>query len=306
MKRVYHGKTIEIGIYPSGRDQADVGMFVDMERNGWKNSIFIPDTIMARVIGREMYYALVCEFFPNDFQSRPSTPEMAMVYKRIRKRSSSSRIRKTPQEFGVEAEPYDKGIIDAVEQSSLNADIGEARLRVERSVFQSIQDGLSSTETADRIWWDVKFKITLIVVCLKYHLLNPPSDHGLTFGEIFQFWRNRTGMSDREMYHQEDGSLTQIGQSVVEGVESKGMLGRLLGGCRAYGLLNEELLTVQNTNAFPEIEGQSTMTVDQSRIIQIILVIILFGVLVAGVGSFLMENRKIMGLLEKIHDKCKP
>jgi len=306
MKRVYHGKTIEITLYPSGKDQADVGMFVDMERGGWKNSIFIPDTVIARVVGREMYYALVCEFFPNDFQSRSNTPDFAVVYKRIRKRSSSSRVRMTPQEAGVEAEPYDKVIIDAVEQSSLNADIGEARLRVERSVFQSIQAQNCDFDTADRIWWEIKFKLTLIVVCLKYQLINPPVDTGLTFGEIFQYWRGRSGMSDREMYHPEDGTLTQIGQSLVEGVDERGMLNRLLGGCRAYGLLHEELLTVQNTNAIPELDGHSMISLDQSRVIQIILVVLLFGVLVAGVSSFLMENRKVMALLEKIHEKCKP
>lgn len=306
MKRLYHGKTIEIALYPSGKDQADVGMFVDVERSGWKNSMFISDSVVARVVGREMYYALVCEFFPNDFQSRPHTPDLAMVYKRIRKRSSSSRIRKTPQEVGVEAETYDKGIIDAVEQSSLNADIGEARLRVERSVFQSIQTQECDFQTADRIWWDIKFKITLIVVCLKYRLLNPPVDHGSTFGEIFHFWRGRSGMSEREMYHPEDGTLTQIGQTIVEGIEDRGIMTRLFGGSRAYGLLNEELLVVQNTNAVADLDGHNIMSLDQSRAIQIVLVVILFGVLVAGVGSFLMENRKIMNLLEKIHDKCKP
>jgi hypothetical protein len=306
MKRVYHGKTIEITLYPSGKDQADVGMFANVERSGWKNSVFIPDTVIARVMGREMYYALVCEFFPSDFQSRPNTPDFGMVYKRIRKRSSSSRVRMTPQEVGVEAEPYDKVIVDAVEQSSLNADIGESRLRVERSVFQSIQTQECDFDSADRIWWEIKFKLTLLVVCIKYRLLTPPSDQGMTFGDIFKFWRGRPGMSEREMYHPEDGTLTQIGQSVVEGIDEKGMMARLLGGCRAYGLLNEELLMVQNTDAAQDLDGHNMLSIDQSRFIQIILVILLFGVLVAGVGSFLMENRKVMALLEKIHNKCKP
>jgi uncharacterized membrane protein YraQ (UPF0718 family) len=42
------------------------------------------------------------------------------------------------------------------------------------------------------------------------------------------------------------------------------------------------------------------MSVEQSRFLQIVLVIILFGVLVAGIGSFITENKKIMRMLEQL------
>lgn len=307
MKRVYHGKTTEIAIFPSGKDQADVGMFVEMERGEWRNSFFIPDVTIARIVGREMYYAMICEFFPNDFISRPSTPmdgSDRMVYKRIRKRSSNTRVRMTPQEVGVEAEPYDKNIVDTVEQSSQNGDIGEARLRVERAVFQSIQMQDCTFDSAEKLWWDVKFKLSLVVVCLKYKLLKiPPS--GDTFSDFFSVWKTFTGMNEREMYFEGDGTLTQLGQVVVDAVEGSGIICRLFGTSKAYSLVHDEMLTVQNTNPVPDIDGHSLLSVDQSRVVQIILIVILFGVLVAGVGSFSAENRKIMSMLEKIHAKCK-
>ena len=322
MRRVFHGKTMEIAIFPSGKDQGDVGMFVEMERNGWKNSLFIPDSTLARVVGREMYYAMICEFFPNDFTtSRPITPQQhqqspdspgvnppPMVFKRIRKRSSNSRIRMTPQEAGVEAEPYDKNIVDAVEQSSQNGDIGEARLRVERAVFQSIQMQDCNFDSAEKLWWDIKYRLSLIIVCLKYRLLKTVNEEAstlLTFSDVFSLWKERSGMSDKEMYFQEDGTLTQIGQTVVESIDSGSILYRLFGSSKAYSLLHDEMMTVQNTNPLPDLDGHSMISLDQSRIIQVVLVLILFGVLIAGVGSFSAENRKIMNMLEKIHEKCK-
>ena len=309
MKRIYHGKTIEIAIFPSGKDQVDVGMFIEMERNGWKNSVFIPDSTLARIVGREMYYALICEFFPNDFQSRPTTPEPNMVYKRIRRRSSSSRVRKTPQEVGVEAEPYDKNIVDTVEQSSQNADIGEARLRVERAVFQSIQMQDCNFDSAEKLWWDIKFSLSLMIISLKYQLLKTPGSEVntdlITFGDVFSFWKNRSGMSEREMYFEEDGTLTQIGQSISEAVNPSGIINRILGGMKAYSLFHDEMMSVQNTNPLPELDAKNMLSLDQSRLIQVILVLLLFGVLIAGVSSFSAENKKIMEMLGKIYEKCK-
>lgn len=306
MKRVYHGKTTEIAIVPSGKDQTDVGMFIEMERSGWKNSIFIPDSTVARIIGREMYYALICELFPNDFQSRPSTPQdFGIIYKKVRRRSSNTRIRMTPQEVGVEADPYDKNIVDEVIQSSQNADIGEARLRVERSVFQSIQMQECDFDSAEKLWWDIKFKLSLMIVCLKYGLLKIAGDSLNTFGDVFNYWKGRNGMSEREMYYPEDGTLTQIGQSIFEAIDNTGIIWRLLSVSKSHPLLNEEMLMVQNTNAIPELDGHTALSLDQSRLIQIILIILLFGVLIVGVGSFSSENRKIMNMLDKIHKECK-
>lgn len=305
MKRLYHGISTEITINPSGKDQSEVGMYVEMERSGWKNSIFIPDTTIARIIGREMYYALICEFFPNDFQSRPNTPqEFGMIYKRIRRRSSNTRLRMTPQEVGVEAEPYDKQIIDTVVQSSQSADIGEARLRVERSVFQSIQMQECDFDSAEKLWWDIKFKLSLLIVCIKQGLLKIPSNKDTcTFGDVFEFWKTRQGMSGKEMYHTEDGSLTQIGQSVIDTVDSGKLLNKLLAGTKSYTLFNEESITVQSTNTLPELNENALLSLDQSRIIQVILIVILFAVLIAGVSSFSAENKKIMNMLDKIYSK---
>lgn len=307
MRRTFHGKTIQIDIVPSGKDQSEVGMFVDLERNNWKNNLFIPDSTLARLVGREMYYSLVCEFFPSDFQSRPGTPmETNMVYKRIRRRSSSSRMRKTPQEVGVEAEPYDKFIVDSIEQSSSNADIGESRLRVERSVFQSIQTQECDLDSAEKLWWDIKYKLTLIVVCLKYSLVKIDHHHTfVTIGDIFDMWRTLVGFSDKELYYPQDNSLTQLGQAISDAVSRNGILYRLISTSKADSFIQEEMLTIQNASSMPEIDGHAMINIEQSRLIQVILVVILFGVLVAGVGSFIMENRKVMGMLEKIHEKCK-
>jgi hypothetical protein len=305
MRRTYYGKNLEITILPSGKDQSDTGMFVELDHNNWKSTLFIPDSGIARVVGRELYYSLVCEFYPNDFQTRPNTPEPGMVYRRVRRRSSSSRLRKTPQEFGVEAEPYDKTIVDSVEQSSNNADIGEARLRVERTIFQSIQTQECDFTSAEKLWWDIKFNIALVIVCLKNSLLKlPPGNVELTFGEIFDSWRKHSGFDSNEMYFSRDGSLTQLGQTIMDVISKQGIIYRLLSHANSRGL-NVDMLTVQNTNPLPEVDGNMALSLDQTRILQVVLVVILFMVLVVGIGSFITENRKMMDMLKRIQEKCK-
>ena len=298
MKRNYQGKTVDITIYPSGKDQGETGMYVEMDKQGWKKTLFISDATTARIIGREMYYALVCEFFPDDFQTKPSPS--GVVFRRIRKKSSSTRIRMTPQEAGVEADPYDKDIIDTVEQSSQLADLGEAKLRVEKTVFQSIQgDGV--VESADKMWWDIKFRLTLLVICWKYGLLkNSHTEEIHTIGELFQFWRTRGGMNEREMYFERDQTLTPLGQAIMDSTEQTKILTRLFRDSKAIFWLHDELVTLQTTNHLPEIDGHMMMSVEQSRFLQIVLVIILFGVLVVGIGSFITENKKIMRMLEQL------
>jgi hypothetical protein len=305
MRRTYHGKKLEVSIYPSGKDQSEVGMFVELEKEGWKTTMFIPDMSLARVLGREMYYSLVCEFFPNDFISRPSTPEPTFVYKRIRRRSSNSRIRKTPQEMGIEAEPYDKPMIDSVESSSNNTDLGEARLRVERTIFQSIQTQECNFDSAEKLWWDIKYRLSLIIVCLKYSLLRIPSQDLPTTGAVFDVWKTHSGLSEGELVYSHDHSLTQLGQALVESVSKHGILYRLIGMNKSDVLMNDDVLKIQNTNTIPEVDGVIVNSLTQSRVVQVILVVVLFGVLVVGVGSFIMENRKVMDMLERIHEKCK-
>lgn len=308
MKRIYQAKTIEIVIYPSGKDQSETGMYIDMEKQGWKKNLFVPDSSIARIMGREMYYAMICEFFPDDFQNRPCTPESGVIFRRIRKKSSSSRIRMTPQEACVEADPYDKGIIDSVEQSSQNADIGESRLRVEKSVFQSIQGGGSGFDSAERMWWDIKFKMTLLIICWKYGLLKIDKklrDEISTIGELFNTWRTKGGLTDSEMFFEKDQTLTSLGQAIVDSIDQNSILYRLLGECKSNFWLQDEIIALQATNSTPDIDGHMLMSIDQSRILQIVLVIILFGVLVAGVGSFITENKKIMKMLEDIRKECK-
>jgi len=308
MKRVYQAKTIEIVIYPSGRDQSETGMYIDMERNGWSRHVFLPDTTLARIVGREMYYAMVCEFFPDDFQTRPCTPEAGIIFRRIRKKSSSSRIRMTPQEMGVEADPYDKSIVDSVEQSSQTADIGESRLRVEKSVFQSIHGNEASFESASKLWWDIKFKLVLLIICWKYGLLklgSRGSEDVETIGELFSLWKTRDGMNHGELAFEKDSTLTSLGQAIVDSVDQNGILYRLVGPCRANYWLQDEIIALQASNSIPDVDGHMLLSIDQSRILQIVLVIILFGVLVAGVGSFIMENKKIMKMLEDIKKDCK-
>jgi hypothetical protein len=305
MRRTYHGKKLEIGIYPSGKDQSEVGMYIELEKEGWKTTMFIPDMSLARVLGREMYYSLVCEFFPNDFTSRPSTPEPTFVYKRIRRRSSNSRIRKTPQEMGVEAEPYDKGIIDSVESSSNNTDLGEAKLRVERTIFQSIQTQECNFDSAEKLWWDIKYKISLIIVCLKYSLVKIPSQDLPTTGAVFDAWKTHSGLNEGELYYSHDGSLTQLGQAFMESIVKQGIIYRLIGVNKSDVLMNDEVLKIQNTNTIPELDGVTVSSLTQSRVVQVVLVVVLFGVLVVGVGSFIMENRKVMDMLQRIHEKCK-
>jgi len=308
MKRVYQGKTVEVVIFPSGKDQSEAGMYVEMEKQGWKKNLFIPDSTIARIIGREMYYAMVCEFFPDDFQTRPCTPETGVVFRRIRKRSSSSRIRMTPQEAGVEAEPYDKGIIDSVEQSSQIADIGQARLRVEKTVFQSIQAHETSFESADKMWWDVKFKITLLIISWKYGLLRvseSDKENIHTIGELFSHWKERAGMNEKELFFEKDQTLTPLGQGITDSIDPQGAVYRILQACNSHFWLQDEVITLQATNSSPDIDGHMLLSIDQSRILQIVLVVILFGVLVAGVGSFITENKKIMKMLETIKQECK-
>jgi len=305
MRRTYHGKKIEITIIPSGKDQSEVGMYVELEKEGWKAVMFIPDSSIARVLGRELYYSLVCEFFPNDFISRPSTPDPTFVYKRIRRRSSNSRLRKTPQEVGVEAEPYDKCIIDSVESSSNNTDIGEARLRVERTVFQSIQTQECVFDSAEKLWWDIKYRLSLIIVCLKYSLSKVLYKDPKTMGEIFDHWVLHSGLNESEMYYSQDGTLTPLGQVFVDSVCKQSILYRLVGINKSDSLLNEDILKIQNANTIPDVDGIAIQSLTQSRIVQVFLVVILFAVLVVGVGSFIMENRKMMSLLQKIHEKCK-
>lgn len=307
MKRVYQGKTVEFVIFPSGKDQSETGMYVEIEKQGWKKNLFIPDTSMARIISRELYYALVCEFFPNDFQTRPSTPEPGVVFRRIRKKSSSSRIRMTPQEAGVEAEPYDKGIIDSVEQSSQITDIGQARLKVEKTVFQSIQSQENGFDSADKMWWDIKFNITLLILCWKYGLVKiseQEREEIQTLGELFSLWKSRTESYEKELFFENDRTLTPLGQAITHSLDPLGIVYKILQTCNAHFWFQDEIITLQATNSIPDIDGHMLMSIDQSRILQIILVIILFGVLVAGVGSFITENRKIMKMLETIKKEC--
>jgi uncharacterized membrane protein YraQ (UPF0718 family) len=78
-----------------------------------------------------------------------------------------------------------------------------------------------------------------------------------------------------------------------------------LQACNSHFWLQDEVITLQATNSTPDIDGHMLLSIDQSRILQIVLVIILFGVLVAGVGSFITENKKIMRMLETIKQECK-
>jgi len=305
MRRTYHGKKLEVSILPSGKDQTEVGMFVELEKEGWKTVMFVPDASLARLMGRELYYSLVCEFFPNDFTSRPSTPDASFVYKRIRRRSSNSRLRKTPQEIGIEAEPYDKSIIDSIETSSNNTDLGEAKLRVERTIFQSIQTQECDFDSAEKLWWDIKYRLSLIIVCLKYSLVRIPQKDLLTMGAVFDLWKSHSGLNEAELYYTQDGSLTPLGQAFVESICKQSILYRLIGINKSDNLVNDDVLKIQNTSTIPDIDGAMATSLAQNRVMQVFLVVILFTVLVVGVGSFVMENRKVMTMLQKIHEKCK-
>lgn len=308
MKRIYQGKTVEAAIFPSGRDQSETGMYVEMERQGWRKTLFVPDSSIARIIGRELYYAMVCEFFPEDFQTRPCIPETGIVFRRIRKRSSSSRIRMTPQEAGVEAEPYDKCIVDSVEQSSQNADIGQARLKVEKTVFQCIQSQDPAFDSAEKMWWDIKFKMALLIICWKYGLLKiseTDKDGIHTIGDLFTHWKTRSGMNERELFFEKDQTLTPLGQAIMESLNPQGVVYRVLQTCNSHFWLQDEIIALQATNSTPDIDGHMLLSIDQSRILQILLVVVLFGVLVAGVGSFITENKKVLKMLETIRKDCK-
>lgn len=306
MKRSFQANSLDIGIYPSGKDQTEVGMYVELERKGWKKNLFVPDATIARLVGREIYYALVCEFFPDDFQTRPTTPD-PVIYRRIRRKSSSSRIRRTPHEVGVEAEPYDKGIVDVVAQSSHITEIGEAKLRVEKVVFQSIQNQFyPAMDNADSLWWDIKHNLTLLVVCWRTSLLVIPEDmreEVQTLGEAFALWRSMRGLNTREMTYESDGTLTALGNGVVEAISPTGTLNRLFASCRIHRWFTDDEMMVQAAMSAPEVDGQMLLSLDQSRAIQIVLVIILFGVLVAGVGSFISENRKMMRMIEALREE---
>jgi uncharacterized membrane protein YraQ (UPF0718 family) len=110
-------------------------------------------------------------------------------------------------------------------------------------------------------------------------------------------------MSDREMYYVEDGTLTQIAQVLVDGFGVSSLLYRLLSGSKPHSFLQEDMITLQNTTSVPELDGHTLIPLEQSRIIQVILVVILFGILLAGISSFMMENRKIMTILKSIQSK---
>jgi hypothetical protein len=107
------------------------------------------------------------------------------------------------------------------------------------------------------------------------------------------------------MYYSQDGTLTPLGQVFVDSVCKQSILYRLVGINKSDSLLNEDILKIQNANTIPDVDGIAIQSLTQSRIVQVFLVVILFAVLVVGVGSFIMENRKMMGLLQKIHEKCK-
>jgi hypothetical protein len=304
MKRIYQGRQIEISIYPSGKDQAEVGMYVDMERSGWKSSMFVPDSTFVKLVGREMYYSLVCELFPEDFQSRPNTPEL--VYKRVRRRSSASRSRRTPHEIGVEAEPYDKAIIDSVSLSSSNADTGECRLRVEKALFSVLQSDYTLTDSK-KLWWDLKTGVVLLYVCLKMKLIgfgNISPQSIFSMAELFGIWKTRLGMSSVEMFYENDSTLTGLGQAICEAVRQDGFLYKVLGGARSEYWVADEGLGVQSVNATPDIDGHLLLETEQGKIVQVVLIVLLFVILVAGVGSFIAENKKVMRLLESLHEKC--
>lgn len=310
MKRIYHGKNLEIGIYPSGKDQAEVGMYVELDNQGWKSNLFVPDSTIARLVTREMYYSMVCEFYPDDFQSRPSTPDSAVVFKKVRRRSSSSRSRKSPHEIGVEAEVYDKNIIDSVEVSSMNADIGECRLRVEKAVFHYLQSPDFNFLDSSKIWWDLKYKLVLLYICWKQGLLKLGSvrrESIFTLGDLFSIWKTRSGMNETEMFYTVDNTLTSLGQAVMESVDSNGMVMKMFSNLKSNFWLQDEFGTmgVQNANTVPEVEGQMLLENEQGKIIQVVLVVILFAVLVSGVASFMAENKKIMNILQDIRNNCK-
>lgn len=304
MKRVYHGRKTEITIYPSGKDQSEVGMYVDIEKEGWKNSMFVPDTTLAKLIGREMYYSLVCELFPDDFTSRPNTPEL--VYKRVKRRSSSSRIRKTPHEVGVEAEPYDKTIVDSISISSSTVEMGECRLRVERALFSVLQTD-NTLNDSNKLWWNFKASIILLYVCLKQKLvgygnLSPGSIFNMS--ELFGVWRTRVGMSSSEMIYDADNTLTNLGQAVVDAVRTDGFIFKVLSSSRSEYWIADDGVGVQSVNTSPDIDGHLLIESEQGKIVQVMLIVLLFVILVAGVGSFIAENKKVMRLLESLHEKC--
>jgi len=304
MKRIYQGRTTEISIYPSGKDQAEVGMYVDMERSGWKNSMFVPDSTFVKLVGREMYYSLICELFPEDFQSRPNTPDL--IYKRVKRRSSSSRVRRTPHEIGVEPEPYDKTIIDSVSLSSSNTDTGECRLRVEKALFSVLQSDYTLTDSK-KLWWDFKSNIALLYVCLKMKMLSLGNLTPLsifTMSELLGVWKTRTGMSSAEMIYESDHTLSGLGQAISEAVRTDGFLYKIMTNVKADYWITDEGLGVQSVNTTPDIDGHILLESEQGKIIQVVLVVLLFVILVAGVGSFIAENKKVMRLLESLHEKC--
>lgn len=304
MKRIYQGRKTEISIYPSGKDQTEVGMYVDMERSGWKNSMFVPDTTFAKLVGREMYYSLVCELFPEEFQTRPNTPEM--IHKRVKRRSSSTRARKTPNEVGVEPEAYDKTIVDSVSLSYSNADTGECRLRVEKALFSVLQTDYTLTDSK-KLWWDFKTNIVLLYVCLKMKLIglgNVAPNSIFTMSELFGIWKTRLGMSSDEMFYESDHTLTGLGQAVAGAVRTDSFLYKVLSAVKSDYWITDEGLGVQSVNTSPDIDGHLLLESEQGKIVQVVLVILLFVILVAGVGSFIAENKKVMKLLESLHEKC--
>lgn len=304
MKRIYQGRKTEIAIYPSGKDQTEVGMYIDIEKGEWKNSMFVPDTTLAKLIGREMYYSIVCELFPDDFHSRPNTPDI--VYRRVKRRSSSSRIRKTPNEVGVEAEPYDKTIVDSVSISSSTTEMGECRLRVERSVFSVLQTDISLNDS-NKLWWNFKTSVILLYVCLKNKLLgfgNLIPNSIFNMSELFGVWRTRMGLSATEMMYESDDTLTNLGQAVTDAVRQDGFVYKVLSTSRSDYWTVDDGMGVQSVNTSPEIDGHLLIESEQGKIVQVMLIVLLFIILVAGVGSFVAENKKVMRLLESLHEKC--
>lgn len=311
-ERIYEGKTTKIRMWPTDSSDKDVGIKIELDRKGWKTTCLFNDATLASYIGLEMYRACVKKLSNN---ITTVVSNRGAAHRTSRPRSPvSGTISPTPQQSSAgfpSVVGYDESILQAVERSSSQTDTGSAEVRLEQTVFQlmkSFKTDRSSTNpvVSDGLWWELKYHSAIISVCLWLGLLKGDPNKNRTFGELTGEW-NEQLKTVSEFLVQYDGhwTLNTFGRAVQEAISMHSFLYYLCSDAVSdhWNKPNaSSMITMMNASAsLDTVTDESTA----NRIIQIILVSLIFIIVIIGTASIVSENRRVTRLLNEIKSSMK-
>jgi hypothetical protein len=306
-ERIYEGKTTKIRMWPTDSSDKDVGIKIELDRKGWKTTCLFGDSILCSYLGLEMYRACVKKLSNN---TTTVVSSRGAAHRPQRPRSPvSGTISPTPQQSSTgfpSIVSYDESILQAVERSSSQTDTGSAEVRLEQTVFQlmkSFKTDRSSTNpvVSDGLWWELKYHSAVISVCLWLGLLKGDSNKNRTFGELTGEW-NEQLKTVSEFLVQYDGhwTLNTFGRAVQEAISMHSFLYFLCSDTVSdhWNKPNSSsMITMMNASAsLDTVTDEST----SNRIIQIVLVSLIFIIVIIGTASIVSENRRVTRLLNEI------